>query len=407
MFCRPGRWSKAPLFGTEKICILGPRGKGPHDSHSAGPPRWLRQAIDKGACSYHNPRVLAPNFKHLTKFELLVPPQSAGLRLDKFLAQQFSNYSRTLLAALVKDGCVRVGQLKPNKVKPALKLEGGEAISLELPAIEELDLEPQEIPLHILFEDDAIVVVNKQAALACHPPRAGQGGTLANALLFHFEALSGKGSARPGIVHRLDADTTGVMVCAKDDSAHFKLARQFEQRSVTKEYLTIVRGVVKADRDVIDKPIERDPNHREMMRVGAGSGRNAVTEYEVLERFAGFTFLRCRPRTGRTHQIRVHLNCVGHPVVSDRLYSRRPFLTLSEIQGRTPDAGEPPLIARQALHAARLGFEHPVTGLRVQFEAPLAEDMERCLAALRGHNVEVPSPHAVPDGSELVEGEDE
>ncbi|NUO15952.1 MAG: RluA family pseudouridine synthase [Planctomycetaceae bacterium] len=367
----------------------------------------LRQAIDKGAGSYHNPPVLAPNFKHLKKFDVLVPPQSAGLRLDKFLALQFSDYSRTLLAALVKDGCVRVGNLKPNRIKPALKLEGGEAISLELPAIEELDLEAEEIPLHILFEDDAIIVVNKQAALACHPPRAGRGGTLANALVFHFEALSGKGSARPGIVHRLDADTTGVMVCAKDDSAHFKLARQFEQRSVSKEYLTLVRGVVRADREVIDKPIERDPNHREMMRVGAGTGRSAVTEYEVLERFAGFTFLRCRPRTGRTHQIRVHLNCIGHPVVSDRLYSRRPFLSLSEIQGRAPEPGEPPLIARQALHAARLSFEHPVTGLRVQFEAPLADDMERCLAALRGCAVEVPPLSVAAEGADPVEEEDE
>ena len=325
----------------------------------------------------------APNFKHLQKLSLTVSPDAAGARLDKFLAQSYPDYSRTLLATLIKDGCVAIAGVKPAKVKPSLKLEGGEQVNIELPAIEEIDLEPENIPIEIIYEDDSLVVVNKQAALSCHPPRAGKGGTLANALLFHFVSLSGKGSARPGIVHRLDADTTGVIVCAKDDSAHFKLSRQFEQRSVRKEYLALVRGEISDDKGLIDKPIERDPNHREMMRIGAGAGRNAVTEYEVIERFVGYTFVRCLPRTGRTHQIRVHLACIGHPVISDRLYSKRLFLTLAELEVRPHEPGEPPLIARQALHAAKLSFNHPQTDQPMTFEAPLPEDFRRALEAIR------------------------
>lgn len=346
----------------------------------------------------------APNFKHMQKLSAEVPAESGGARLDKFMATHWPDYSRTLLATLIREGGVSIEGVKPSKIKPALKLEGGERLSVELPAIEEMDLEPEDIPLNILFEDDSLVVINKQAALSCHPPRAGKGGTLANALLFHFNALSGKGSVRPGIVHRLDADTTGVIVCAKDDSAHFKLARQFEQREVRKEYLALVRGVVKLERDVIDKPIERDPNHREMMRIGAG-GRAAVTEYEVVERFAAFTLVRCKPRTGRTHQIRVHLACIDHPVVSDRLYSKKPFLTLSEIQGKAPQPGEPPLIARQALHAARLAFTHPTTGLAVEFEAAMPEDFASTLEALRGRAVKAAGVQAAVQEETIDEDE--
>jgi 23S rRNA pseudouridine1911/1915/1917 synthase len=347
----------------------------------------------------------APNFKNMQKLSAEVPAEAAGARLDKFLATHWADYSRTLLATLVREGGVSIEGIKPAKVKPALKLEGGERISIELPAIEEMDLEPEDIPLNIIFEDDAIIVINKQAALSCHPPRTGKGGTLANALLFHFNQLSGKGSVRPGIVHRLDADTTGVIVCAKDDSAHFKLSRQFEQREVKKEYLAIVRGVVKLNRDVIDKRIERDPNNREMMRIGS-EGRAAVTEYEVIERFKAFTYVRCMPRTGRTHQIRVHLACIGYPVISDRLYSKRNFLTRSEIMGTLAAPGEAPLIARQALHAARLSFTHPITGLPVSFEVPPPEDFATTLEALRGHEVAAPMPVSAPVVEEPVEDDE-
>lgn len=325
---------------------------------------------------------MEPNFRKLDTTEITVPPEAQGNRLDRFLATQFPDYSRTLLANLVRDGLVSIEDLPPAKVKPSLKLEAGQVITIEKPALEEAELAPEDIPLDVLFEDDCIIVINKPADLPVHPPKAGRGGTLANALLFHFQKLSRPDPIRPGIVHRLDADTSGVIVCAKDDSAHFKLAKQFEQRSVNKEYLAIVRGRMKQPSGEIDMPIGRHPDHYEMQRVHPG-GRHAVTRWEVLEEFKRFSLLRLKPESGRTHQLRVHLSAINHPIVGDRLYSRKPPLTRSEVAGREPEPGEPPLIARQALHAARLEFEHPRTGERVSFEAPLPEDMQRTLEALR------------------------
>ncbi len=323
-----------------------------------------------------------PDFKQLTVHELTVPADAGGRRLDQFLAARWPDYSRTLLSQLIKDGHVHIEGLSPTKVKPALKLEPDWQITVERPELAELELEPEDIPLQILFEDDAIVVINKPAGLAVHPPRTGRGGTLANALLFHFKQLSRPDPIRPGIVHRLDADTSGVIVCAKDESAHFKLASQFERRTVSKVYLAIVRGRMKEDQGVIDKPIARHPDHYEMQRVHP-SGKSAVTEWFVLEAFKRFAYLRLAPRTGRTHQLRVHLAAINHPIVGDRLYSRRPALTRSEVQGREPEAGEAPLIARQALHASMLAFEHPRSGEHMTFEAPLPQDMQRTLDALR------------------------
>jgi len=325
---------------------------------------------------------MEPNFRKLDKTEITVPPEAEGNRLDRFLAGQFPDYSRTLLAGLVRDGLVSIEDFPPAKVKPSLKLEAGQVITVEKPALEEAELPPEDIPLDVLFEDDCIIVINKPADLPVHPPKAGRGGTLANALLFHFQKLSRPDPVRPGIVHRLDADTSGVIVCAKDDSAHFKLAKQFEQRTVKKEYLAIVRGRMKQPTGEIDMPIGRHPDHYEMQRVHP-EGRHAVTHWEVLEEFKRFSLLRLKPQSGRTHQLRVHLSAINHPIVGDRLYSRKPPLTRSEVEGREPEPGEPPLIARQALHAARLEFEHPRSGERVSFEAPLPEDIQRTLEALR------------------------
>ncbi|MCB9895460.1 MAG: RluA family pseudouridine synthase [Planctomycetes bacterium] len=325
---------------------------------------------------------MEPNFRKLDKAEITVPDSAAGQRLDRFLHEQLPDYSRTLLASLVRDGHVSVKGLAPTKVKPALKLEGGQVISVEKPALEQPELAAEDIPLDVLFEDDAIIVINKPADLAAHPPKAGRGGTLANALLFHFNKLSRPDPIRPGIVHRLDADTSGVIVCAKDDSAHFKLARQFEQRTVSKEYIAIVRGRMKEPSGTIDMPIGRHPDHYEMQRVHP-DGKPATTDWEVVETFKRFTLLRLKPRTGRTHQLRVHLAAINHPIVGDRLYSRKPPLTRSEIMGTEPEPGEMALIARQALHAASLEFEHPHSGERVRFEAPLPDDMQRTLDALR------------------------
>jgi 23S rRNA pseudouridine1911/1915/1917 synthase len=327
---------------------------------------------------------LVPDFKRLTVAEITVPEDAEGTRLDRFLAKQWPDYSRTLLASLVRDGHVEVKGLSPAKVKPALKLEAGWELRIERPALGEPELEPENIPLDVLYEDDWIVVINKPADLAVHPPRAGRGGTLANALLFHFKQLSRTDPIRPGIVHRLDADTSGVIVCAKNESAHFKLAAQFEKRTVEKKYVAIIRGRMRESTGVIDMPIARHPDHYEMQRVHP-SGKPAVTGWEVLEAFKRFSLLSLKPESGRTHQLRVHLAAINHPIVGDRLYSKRPPLTLSEVAGKQPDPGEPPLIARQALHAASLTIEHPATGERRTFEAPMPDDMQRTLEALREH----------------------
>jgi 23S rRNA pseudouridine1911/1915/1917 synthase len=326
---------------------------------------------------------MRPDFRKLERATIEVPPDAAGLRLDAFLHSQWPDYSRTLLAQLVKDGRVEIEGVSATKIKPALKLEAGMSIRVEKPELTaDESLEPENIPLRIIFEDDALIVIDKPAGLAVHPPRAGMGGTLANALLFHLRQVSRGESFRPGIVHRLDADTSGVIVCAKDESAHFKLAEQFEKRGVAKEYQANVRGRVREDTGVIDKPIGRHPDQFEMHRVHP-DGKPAVTAYEVLERFKRFSYLRLRPRTGRTHHFRVHLGGLQNPFVADRLFSKKPPLTLSEVQGREPEPGETPLIARQAPHAAKLSFDHPRTGERMTFEAPTPEDFARALAALR------------------------
>jgi 23S rRNA pseudouridine1911/1915/1917 synthase len=325
---------------------------------------------------------MQPNFRKLEATQLTVQQADAGQRLDRFLASQWPDYSRTLLADMIRDGLVNIADLPPTKLKPALKLEAGQVITVNKPALEQLDLEAEDIPLEILFEDEALIVINKPADLAVHPPKAGRGGTLANALLFHFQQLSRTDPIRPGIVHRLDADTSGVIICAKDESAHFKLAKQFEERSVNKQYLAIARGRMKEATGVIDMPIGRHPDHYEMQRVHP-DGKPAVTEWEVLETFKRFTYLRLKPRSGRTHQLRVHLATINHPIVGDRLYSRKPPLTMSEVLGEEPKPGEAPLIARQALHAASIEFEHPRSGERIKFEAPLPADFERALNALR------------------------
>lgn len=342
---------------------------------------------------------MEPNFKKLETTTLSVPESAEGQRLDRFLAGVWPDYSRTLLASMIKDGLVQVEGLKPAKVKPSLKLEGGETVIVDKPVMEEPSLEPEDIPLTVLHEDESIIVINKPADLAVHPPKAGRGGTLANALLFHFKQLS-PDPIRPGIVHRLDADTSGVIVCAKDESAHFKLAKQFEERTVNKTYLAIIRGRMKEERGVIDKPIARHPDHYEMQRVHP-SGKAAVTEFEVIEQWKRFSYLRLHPKTGRTHQLRVHLAAINHPIVGDRLYSKRPPLTRSEVQGHRAPPGEEPLIARQALHAASIEFDHPRTGERMKFEAPLPDDMQRALDALRETRKDLDSePVSSPEDDE-------
>jgi 23S rRNA pseudouridine1911/1915/1917 synthase len=294
-------------------------------------------------------------------------------------------FSRATLQRAIDAGHVLVDDIA---AKPSLRLRAGNQVVVRQIEVPREGPAPQNIALSILHEDDAIIVVDKRAGMIVHPAKGHWEGTLASALMHHFGALSGRGGpTRPGIVHRLDRDTSGVIIVAKNDQVHNALAAQFKSREVEKEYLAIVVGVPDLDRDVIDEPIGDHPTHREKkaIRRDDASARPAVTEYEVVERFAGFSLVRARPRTGRTHQIRIHLAHVGHPVLCDRLYGGRAALTEQELMPRGATGLKPGevLLDRQALHAHRLTITHPVTSVRLTFEAAPPLDILRALAALR------------------------
>jgi len=319
--------------------------------------------------------------------ELIVEAAHEGARLDWYLAQQFPTYSRVHLRKIVNAAAVTVNG---KRTKAAHRLRAGDQVCVTLPPLVREAPQAEEIPLDILYEDEILAVINKPAGMVVHPAKGHWSGTLTSALQFHFDQLSAAGGVtRPGIVHRLDRDTTGVMVIAKTDQSHMQLADQFEQRSVEKEYFAIVAGVPDRDRDVVDLPIGPHPYQREKMAIRRDhpTSRQAQTFYEVVERFDGFASLKVLPKTGRTHQIRLHLASIGCPVLCDRLYGGRAQITLAELS-RIPDAGgqpdeSQPLLERQALHARRLRFSHPVTGHVLEITAPLPPDIERTLEALR------------------------
>ncbi len=307
----------------------------------------------------------------------------ADLRLDVFLAAKLPDASRSLIQRHIAEGGVRVDG---SPSKSSRKLRCGERVEVDPIPVRSSELLPQDIPLSVVFEDDEIIVVNKPAGMIVHPPGPGASqGTLVNALLGHCRRLSGAGEGlRAGIVHRLDRDTTGVIVAAKTDRAHRRISEQFKLRSVRKEYLAVVIGEMTPERGEIVLPIGRHRREREKMAVRTAGGRSALTEYVVKERFRGFASLLLRPRTGRTHQIRVHLSSQGHPIVADRLYGGGTACYMSELEGGgEPGVSEEPLIARQALHAAMLAFEHPTTNKSLEFHAEPPEDLQRLLNALR------------------------
>lgn len=321
-----------------------------------------------------------------------MPPSQADRRLDQFLAERLPHFSRVTLQRAVEAGHVSVDGTICTKASIRLQAES----TVEIRRIEPPPAgpEPQAIPLSILYEDDVLVAVNKAAGMIVHPAKGHWEGTLANALSHHFDQLSERGGpTRPGIVHRLDRDTSGVLVVAKTDQAHDALAAQFQARQVDKQYFAIVVGVPDRDRDVIEQPIGDHPTNREKKAIlsGSPSSRDAVTFYEVVEPFVGYALVRAEPKTGRTHQIRLHLAHIGCPVLCDRLYGGRAQITESELMPRSEPrpAGESgsadvqPLLDRQALHAHRLSLAHPKTGRSIRFEAPPPEDFERTLAALR------------------------
>ncbi len=304
-----------------------------------------------------------------------VAPTDAGTRLDAYLAAQLTNVSRTRLKHVIEDGDVLVAGLV---VKPSYKLHVGETVELETPAPPVNEFQPEDIPLDIVYEDDALVVVNKPAGMVVHPAAGAPNGTLANALAFHFQQLSVRGGAlRPGIVHRLDRDTSGLMVVAKTEAAHEHLADQFRAREVFKSYIALVHGLVREERGRIDQPLARDPRHRTRMGV-VRAGRPALSLYRVRQRYARVTLLDVQIKTGRTHQIRVHLAWLKHPVVGDKVYDG----------GRDGNVPEPKLRAaikamgRQFLHAERLGFRHPQTNEALHFIAPLPAELTQLVDTL-------------------------
>lgn len=325
---------------------------------------------------------LAPTIR---RFQFTYRKDSGDIkRLDQFLVGLIGQRSRSDIQRIIESGGVTVNG-QPGKSNR--KIRPGDEIVVEVKDAPDPAGIPEDIPLDFLYEDEFMAVINKPANMIVHPGRGKDNwhGTLVNALQFHFDKLSNVGDpGRPGIVHRLDRDTTGVIVVAKDDLAHRNLSLQFENRQVEKQYLAISYGVPDRDADIIDKKIGRHPGVREKMaiRPNAPDARDAITFYEVVERFKKHSLIRCKPKTGRTHQIRVHLDSIGLPIVADKPYSGRSALTMGEI---VPTAEEPeePLIVRQALHAHRLKIRHPRIHDWMEFEAPIPPDMSRVLDVLR------------------------
>lgn len=284
-------------------------------------------------------------------------------RLDKVLTDLMPEKSRSQLKLAIEEDRVQVNQ---QQQKPKYLVQPGDQIDVTIPDPVALNLTPENIPLDIVYEDDDVIVVNKPAGMVVHPSPGHPDHTLVNALLYHSPLSTINGTFRPGIVHRIDKDTSGLLMVAKNDHAHQSLAQQLKDKTNLREYIALVHGVIKQDEGVINAPIGRSPKDRKRQAIVA-DGRHAVTHYRVLERYSNYTLISCWLETGRTHQIRVHMKSIGHPLAGDPLYGPR-----KTIQG-----------SGQFLHAKKLGFRHPVTGKQLVFEAPLPADFERVIDRLR------------------------
>ncbi len=300
--------------------------------------------------------------------EWVTDETAAGERLDKVLAEKAgASVSRSQAQQWIKEGAVTVNGAAA--AKSNLKLSLGDHVIVTIPDPEPAEIKPEPIPLDVYFEDADVIIVNKPRGLVVHPAPGHTSGTLVNALMYHCKDLSGiNGTLRPGIVHRIDKDTTGLLMAAKHDAAHLSLSRQLKEHTATRKYIAVVQGVMHHDQGTIDAPIGRDSGDRKMYTVTNKNSRHAVTHFKVLERFKENTLVELRLETGRTHQIRVHMKFIGHALVGDPMYARTKAITLE---------------GGQALHAAVLGFVHPRTEEYMEFEAPLPDDMADLLHRLR------------------------
>lgn len=301
------------------------------------------------------------------EFKAEYTPGEEILRIDRFLGSRLEQISRSYLQKLVKDGAVLVNG-KP--VKSSYKVENGDRIRLEIPDAVEPEIEAEPMELDILYEDSDIILINKPKGMVVHPAAGHYSGTLVNGLMAHCKnELSGiNGVMRPGIVHRIDMDTTGVLIVCKNDKAHNAIAEQLKVHSITRKYYAIVHGVLKADTGTVNAPIGRHPVDRKKMSINEKNGKEAVTHYQVLRRFRRFTFVECQLETGRTHQIRVHMASIGHPLLGDQVYG----------PAKVPFSG----LKGQTLHAGVLGIIHPSTGEYMEFTAPLPSYFEALLKKL-------------------------
>lgn len=302
----------------------------------------------------------------MEQYDLEIQQEECGKRLDRFLAEQFPEYSRSFWQKLIKEQKIFVNHAE---AKSNYKTTMGDRIAITIPDPEILEVEAEEMPLDILYEDQDLIIVNKPKGMVVHPSAGHYTHTLVNGLLYHCrDQLSGiNGKMRPGIVHRIDQDTTGSLVVCKNDFAHHHLAEQLKVHSITRRYRAIVHGVIKEDEGTIDQPIGRHPIERKKMAVNHKNGKPAITHYRVLERFKNFTYIECQLETGRTHQIRVHMSSIHHPILGDAVYG--PAKCPYTLQGQT-------------LHAMVLGFEHPRTGAYVEVTAPLPHYFEDLLKKL-------------------------
>lgn len=300
----------------------------------------------------------------MTLVTYTIEAEQKGERIDKVLATLNADWSRTQVTAWVKEGIVVVNDAP---VKANYKVKEGDVITVTVPEVEELDIVAEDLHLEIVYEDADVLVVNKPRGMVVHPAPGHLSGTLVNGLMYHCKDLSGiNGVMRPGIVHRIDKDTSGLLMVAKTDKAHESLVNQLVNKTVTRKYTALVHGHIPHDKGTIDAPIGRDSKDRQKQAV-VDNGKHAVTHFQVIERFGQFTLIECRLETGRTHQIRVHMNYIGYPLAGDPKYGPKKTIDFNG----------------QVLHAGVLGFEHPVTGEYLEFEAPLPDDFKQVLENLR------------------------